>query len=631
MPFVRPVSGQHQTIRLYFRNAFWVSSDWGLTWSRELNLALYGLYDFIADPKLYRHPLASNVIFVLHKYDATMRSTDSGSTWQRTMFTRELPCSLIEFVGNEPDSMIALAGDSVLRSNDTGATFTYSHPLGTFNNKQVRRIVIDRSFPSRWYGTIDFDGIVISTDQGRTWQRRMGSVANTATEIFQSKVDPRILWATGDQSITVSTNHGESWANVVNEARRYTLSSFALNGNNLIHSHCGVLFERSPYDGKSIILSKQIDQRHVGDLSIGKGPSMIAESYGQIFVRPEDSEKWKRVLEFEFRRDSVVDKVHVVSDPFVSGRYYVFSGNRYYWSTDGGDLWQSGQVPDKIQRIMFTESTNLMFAGPIGYITVAPSMDFRPNTTSISGLTTGVVSSKNSRYVLAVVATDVFGSQNSGQSWTKIGRLPVSIQNVVDDPVRAGVFYADMQGGFLRINVRDNSITTTGYSMSLNGATSIAIDSSIYAMSSSGKVLRLNTNSMNIEVYCDALEFVTPLSRTRPSFTSDDNEIFAWSEAGLHKLTVLPTSVLPTPTTTKKNSALYPIPAVSFIYVDVSECSLDRDQLVAYDALGNHFILSVLNRANGHIDVEFLPPGLYTIVYSSSSQPKAVTFIKSHH
>jgi hypothetical protein len=196
------------------------STDSGTSWlpSNE-GLTALDLRALAIDPRntsiLYAVPSSDPGLF---------RSTDSGDSWRETSLTTGVFCVAVDPV----TSSIIYAGANgsegagVYKSIDGGNTWTLANISAGFNARSfVKLLAIDPKNPSTIYAGVtqgqfeielyNPDGIVKSTDGGRTW----GTTGLKGITLESMSIDPEnpstIYVAAGDDGVRKSTDGGDTW------------------------------------------------------------------------------------------------------------------------------------------------------------------------------------------------------------------------------------------------------------------------------------------------------------------------------------------------------------------------------------------------------------------------------------
>ncbi|MBM3219757.1 MAG: hypothetical protein FJZ38_13970 [Candidatus Rokubacteria bacterium] len=123
------------------------------------------------------HPTNRDVIFV-GTQDGPYRSTDGGSTWERTGFPSGLQVWSITFHPRDP--RVVFAGTSpvaVFRSDDGGSTWRKLPNAKQDRDRitmafpsRVMRIAITPGHPDAIYAALEVAGVLRSVDGGETWE-----------------------------------------------------------------------------------------------------------------------------------------------------------------------------------------------------------------------------------------------------------------------------------------------------------------------------------------------------------------------------------------------------------------------------------------------------------------------------
>jgi photosystem II stability/assembly factor-like uncharacterized protein len=136
-----------------------------------------GLPEPVSVQAITLHPTNRDVVFV-GTQDGPYRSTDGGSSWERTGFPSGLQVWSITFHPRDPS--VVFAGTSpvgVFRSDDGGSTWrklpnakqdreriTMAFP------SRVMRIAITPGNPDAIYAALEVAGVIRSVDGGETWE-----------------------------------------------------------------------------------------------------------------------------------------------------------------------------------------------------------------------------------------------------------------------------------------------------------------------------------------------------------------------------------------------------------------------------------------------------------------------------
>jgi photosystem II stability/assembly factor-like uncharacterized protein len=265
-----------------------------------------------------------------------------GAAWKHLGFRHPLIRAL-DYDPRDPRVLYLAAGNGCMRSPDRGASWRITT---SWDMTELQDVSVDRNAPDHIYIGLP-DGIGVSRDQGRTWQRADSGIDRKYTNAL--RVDRtqagRVLAAT-ERGLFLSENAGRSWRIVCPEAPM------------------GMKLAQSPHDPKDWLAATQnrggwrsrdggLTWRRVAGLADGptiytlyfdptrKG-RLVAGSWGPgVLVSEDDGATWQA----RNRGLPTTEIWYATWDPDKSGRLWTNVHEKdVFVSDDAGLTWRSANM-----------------------------------------------------------------------------------------------------------------------------------------------------------------------------------------------------------------------------------------------------------------------------------------------
>jgi xyloglucan-specific exo-beta-1,4-glucanase len=226
---------------------------------------------------------------------------------------------------------------AMLRSNDRGRTWeTTAMPIKLGGNEWGRacgeRLAVDPNQPARVFFGSRQDGLLVSEDHGKTWEKRDGLPAGTGNDpigitaiVFDAKsgqagVPTPVIYAAVDQaggSVMQSRDAGKTWATLKNQPERMLACHIELDGTGKLWAAYGN----------------------------GPGPNDVTD--GAVYTLDPEKRTATDVTPLKPSRDDKFGYAGLAVDHTRSGRILVTTIDRWthkdevFLTNDGGKTWKA--------------------------------------------------------------------------------------------------------------------------------------------------------------------------------------------------------------------------------------------------------------------------------------------------
>ena len=396
----------------------WISTDGGTTWgpapeSPEPTLSALA-FDRV-----------DSQLLLAGGENGLYRSLDGGQQWQRIPAgDRSLRLSGIRGIVTLPQSpgtFFVAAGDALLRSDDSGATFTLLAVPG-----RVRTFNADPITGDLWLATDR--SILFSRDRGDNWSRSVGLSGSSIRQILVAHLaGTRTLWVAVERVLL-----------------RAELDEDGRPAEGIADS--------SSRKGGSLRPSLQRAVQHLYALD-----DTIYAATGQgIYELAGDGQTWQQI--------SPIRNAVLAADPYGSGRVFAGNAQGRIWRRDhSGDVW----------RQVFDYWNPDPLPAAIGTVTDedpsperSPAIPLRLRCAPERGHVGALAVHPSSRGVLwAGSEHGVFRSDDGGRSWGPPGRgLAITdVHSLAVDPKTPTTIWAGTHGGGVYVS-RDSGASWTAAS-----------------------------------------------------------------------------------------------------------------------------------------------------------------------
>ncbi|MEX2323654.1 MAG: family 16 glycoside hydrolase [Acidimicrobiia bacterium] len=412
---VRIAASQPHVVYAGGAGGVWRSDDAGATWAE----ASGGLGDVLIKV-LIVDPVDPLVVYAREHYwgGPLFKTTDGGRNWGPIL-------DGVEGVVMSPADRLVLYASSfgsIQRTRDGGAHWEEISDLPG----SVDALAIDPEDPDRIYAGLRGEGILISTDGGRSWaQPHMHFVGDLSTAVAVHPGDPEIVYVGhGHGYVSSTTDGGDTWS---------VLTRLGVGG--------------SPDEITDIaIRPDRPDTVFVSNLTGVYRSTDAGQSWELSSVGMDD----RQIISLAIDPD---DPDRMYAGTGSSRFYYVYHGTGLYRSTDGGASWlHVDGLPDAP-----IPSISLSAADPrVIYLAVMGHGVYRSVD---GGLSWAASAPLDNPYVYVVAAhptdpnvvyagtlsfygrgdwdeTDgLYRSDDGGESWRRL-RRDVWIENLIIDPTR---------------------------------------------------------------------------------------------------------------------------------------------------------------------------------------------------
>jgi photosystem II stability/assembly factor-like uncharacterized protein len=181
-------------------NGLYQSLDSGRTWPLIAAMAGRVVYSVITDP------IDSRVVHVLSD-SGIFESEDDGATWSDS--NNGVPQGHIQsgqLIGTEGGTLLALLGQSLFRSTDSGATWTAVDGVPSVPVS----IAVDPSNSNTLYA-LSFSGVFGSTNLGDSWTKLAPTIPGVSQTPQSLAVSSKSLYASTAAGIFRSLDRGRTW------------------------------------------------------------------------------------------------------------------------------------------------------------------------------------------------------------------------------------------------------------------------------------------------------------------------------------------------------------------------------------------------------------------------------------
>ncbi len=307
-----------------------------------------GLPSDIEVRSIVTQPGAPNVVYA-GSQNGVYRSKDAGDTWQHLPLPgKERVVWSILIHPNDPNTiLVGTEGTTIYRSTDAGATFTeFDVPLPRGACKmnfpiRVLRLVVDPHAPAEIYAALEVAGLVRSLDGGKTWE-------GCNDDLLEHCKQPRYKSKIGSDTDTEGMM--DSHALVASPRHRGTL--FLANRMGLFKSRDKASTWQDVEVGRfsPLTYARDVQVSPHDQNTMYAALSVAAVSDAGSLYRSEDAgESWKR-----FDHDVSIDSTLMTIAASHQNKQRIYCAARrgqVFGTEDGGQSWQSYQLPDGAQGI----------------------------------------------------------------------------------------------------------------------------------------------------------------------------------------------------------------------------------------------------------------------------------------
>ena len=201
-------------------------------------LSASGLHRFDGDTTWthigWNHPRISAIaadptdpeVLYLAAGNGGLRSRDGGQSWVLVTDWRVTESQGIAVDPNAPDHVYIATAYGIWRSEDGGETWTESNT--GFAEKYTQTVVVDREQAGRLLAATD-GGIYISENGAQSWSLA-GAEGSHINDLQQSESHPAIwIAATRDEGVLLSSDHGKTWRFAQGDIGTTTLHAVAID------------------------------------------------------------------------------------------------------------------------------------------------------------------------------------------------------------------------------------------------------------------------------------------------------------------------------------------------------------------------------------------------------------------
>jgi photosystem II stability/assembly factor-like uncharacterized protein len=399
-------------------------------------------------------------------------STDGGATWSILTLPLQTAGGLHLFAGRRGTLYATTSAGTLLTSTDTGATW---QTVGTDADLAYGPLAVDPQNPTTLYGA--GDGVVKSTDGGRSWAAAGDGLVNTLiSSLVLAPGSSTTLYAgTYGGGIYKTTNRGRTWRLekiaaagtgwavklAVSPQRPRALYAVEQGLGLYKSSDAGVHWSRvqTTFPSKGV-QTIAIDPEHPNTLYVAAcGGSCSAPAFQKT---DDDGASWRPITGIPWAVQSLaIDAQHPST---------LFAGTRrgdIFRSSDGGHSWRRVAFPPTLPKSH-------------QYAVVTIAIDPRNSDDVYAGRSTG----------------GILRSRDGGNTWIKAntgltGWTDRRVNTVAIDPHDPQVLFASTKGGVFRSS--DGGESWQPYARSGGGVTAFAIDpgGTVYAATSGNGVLAL--------------------------------------------------------------------------------------------------------------------------------------------
>jgi photosystem II stability/assembly factor-like uncharacterized protein len=239
-----------------YRMVFFKSTDGGLSWSASS----FFTFDYFYPYDMAISKSNPNVIYIVGNkevqvdyyysyYGALFKSTDGGESWT------DISDSVVAgdgdyfyFVAVDPTDVdrVYVGGSYFYRGVRTGRGLDISWERSP-TSVYAYAIDIDPVDPSRIY-LAGYENVSVSTDYGRTWTTRYGSVQNSAQHVEIAPADPSRIYVSSYTGLFSSSDSGATWETSHEGIYAASISALAVASSRVVIQNSGYLMSCSNPD-----------------------------------------------------------------------------------------------------------------------------------------------------------------------------------------------------------------------------------------------------------------------------------------------------------------------------------------------------------------------------------------------
>ncbi|HMB91432.1 MAG TPA: YCF48-related protein [Rhodothermales bacterium] len=170
-------------------------------------------------------PTDSDVLY-LAAGNGVLRSRDGGESWVITTDWRVTELQGIAVDPNAPDHVYMSSAYGVWRTEDGGETWTESNE--GFAEKYTQKVLVDRTQTGRLLAATD-GGVYVSENGAKSWSLA-GAEGSHINDIQQGESDPNNwLAATRDEGVLLSSDNGKTWRFAKGNIGKTTMHAVAID------------------------------------------------------------------------------------------------------------------------------------------------------------------------------------------------------------------------------------------------------------------------------------------------------------------------------------------------------------------------------------------------------------------
>ncbi|MFN8543876.1 MAG: hypothetical protein U0807_06690 [Candidatus Binatia bacterium] len=365
-------------------------------------------------------PTRPDTLFAGTSGGAVFRSTDGGTSWQRTPSTGDDPIQDIAVAGDvvlaSSDSSFSSPAGGVYRSLDGGTSWSYAGAAAGLANALVGPVAIDPAASSTLLAGTN-GGLFRSVDGGGSWAPVAVPSGPQLSDILFDPANPGVVYvATSNQGVSRSTDHGASFA-AFNTGAVTDVSGLALAGTTLYASGFYGAYKTSTAAASWTDASNGLPSSpELSGLALDAN-GLIAPAGANVYTTATSFISWTSAVTPGF------SAYRVVVDAATPTRLFLFGGGLAR-STNAGASWEriDASIPGLgTSFVAGTASRALLVASDDGLLR---SDDLGGTFAgSSSGLTSTyvplvIVDPVDPANVYAVAGLSLFASTDGGSTWS---------------------------------------------------------------------------------------------------------------------------------------------------------------------------------------------------------------------
>ena len=247
----------------------------------------------------------SRIVYLLTQESGIWKTTDGAERWRQIYPNGALGDLSIDM--KSPNDLFVAAGNTLSRSDDGGATWVKTY-LESRPGIGMNAVLIDRGDARRVYAGTSAGDVLLSRDQGATWQVQH-RFENTSI-VRMAQLSSRTLFAaTPNQGLWRSTDQGATWVNTIESLRE----------------------KPGAYDVRDMVVDPAAPQS-----------LFLITNYG-IFKTTSAGDEWEEVS--LIARPGGADIKSMAVNPVNSQELFYAVPGGMYRSGDGGKRWATLSLP----------------------------------------------------------------------------------------------------------------------------------------------------------------------------------------------------------------------------------------------------------------------------------------------